>query len=263
LLIVILLAQPVVGAILLLPGIPGLVWLWFHDQARRTVVAFYDVNDDAAHWFQKLVDSAQTLAGNDGLWRINAAGNVQTTYQYKVNAGATTIVSRASAKASQDPPTLLATNIAVPSITSGKAGLFFLPDRLLVKDAKRFSDVPYAELDVEAAPMRFTESDRVPQDSQQVGTTWQYVNVRGGPDRRFKDNRRFPVMLYGEFSVASASGLRWLLQCSQPSSAERLREVLQSPPPLSASYRAEIERAKTVIGSTKRERRDSNPRPAA
>jgi hypothetical protein len=231
LLVIVLLAQPIVGAILLLPGVPGLIWLWFHDRARRTVVAFYDVNDEAARWFQRLVDAAQTLSGDDGLWRVNASGNVQTAYQYKVNAGATTIVSRSGVKASLEPPSILATNIAIPSITSGSASLFFLPDRLLVKDAKRFSDVPYAELDIRAAPLRFTESSRPPRDAQQVDTTWQYVNVRGGPDRRFKDNRQYPVMLYGELVLLSATGLNWELQCSRPSSAEQIEATLHAAPP--------------------------------
>lgn len=229
-LIVILLANPVVGAVLLLPAIPGLIWLWFHDRARRSVVAFYDVSDSAAQWFQQLVDVSRALAASDGLWRVNAAGDVQTTYQYKVNAGATTIVSRSAVGASQEPPSILATNIVVPSLTAGKAGLFFLPDRLLVRDGKRFSDVAYEDLEIGATTIRFTESGRVPRDARQVDTTWQYVNVSGGPDRRFKDNRQYPVMLYGELMLVTPGGLQWLLQCSQPAAGERLATVLRSSP---------------------------------
>lgn len=230
LLILVLLARPVVGAILLLPGIPGLVWLWYQDRARRTVVAFYDVNDAAAEWFQRLLDAMEGLAANDAVWRVNASGNVQTTYQYKVNAGATTIVSRSNAKVSQDPPPVLATNIAVPSITAGKAGVFFLPDRVLVREGKRFSDASYRDLNLAAGVLRFTESGRVPRDAQQIDTTWQYVNVRGGPDRRFKDNRQYPVMLYGEFVVATSGGLFWLLHCSRPPAAESTIRTLQEAP---------------------------------
>jgi hypothetical protein len=226
----VLLSKPVVGAVLLLPGIPALIWLWFQDRARRTVVAFYDVNDAAASWFQSLVDTMEGLAANHGVWRVDASGDVQTTYQYKVNAGATTIVSRSAAKVSQKPPSVLATNIAVPSITAGKAGVFFLPDRVLVRDGKHFSDVSYKDLEVTAGPLRFTESGRVPRDAQQVDTTWQYVNVSGGPDRRFKNNRQYPVLLYGELLLASSGGLFWLLQCSRPVSAEELFDVLERAP---------------------------------
>lgn len=230
LLLLVFLAKPVAGAVLLLPALPALVWLWFRDRSRRTVVAFYEVNDDAAEWFARLVEATQGLAANQGLWRVNAAGNVQTTYQYKVNSGATTIVSRSSATASLQPPPILATNIAVPSIALGKAGLFFLPDRVLVRDGKRFSDIPYSDLDTWAASIRFNESGRVPRDAQQVDTTWQYVNVRGGPDRRFKNNRQFPVMLYGELGLTSSSGLQWLIQCSQPTTGQHLVEVLEAAP---------------------------------
>ncbi len=229
LLIVVLIVQPVVGAILLVPGIPGLIWLWFNDRARRTVVAFYDVNDLPATWFQDLVDASQALAGQ-ALWRVDAAGNVRTTYQYKVNAGAGTIVSRKRAAASDEAPASLATNIAVPSITAGKSALYFLPDRVLVKDAKRFSDVSYAELQIQMTSQRFIESERPPRDAAQVDTTWQYVNVKGGPDRRFKNNRRLPVMLYGELDLASSGGLHWLLQVSRPDCAERLVAALLRAP---------------------------------
>jgi hypothetical protein len=230
LLIVVLMAQPVVGVILLAPGIPGVAWLWFNDQARRTVVAFYDVNDAPATWFQGLVDANQTLASCQGLWRVDAAGDVRTTYQYKVNSGASTIVSRKRASASGRPPAALATNITVPAISAGGSALYFLPDRLLLKDGKRFSDVSYRELQIEITGKRFIESQRPPHDATQVDTTWQYVNVRGGPDRRFKDNRQLPVMLYGELDLASNSGLHWLLQCSQPAVAEQIAAALQQAP---------------------------------
>jgi hypothetical protein len=229
---VLLIAQPVIGAVCLIPGIPGLIWLWYHDRARKTVVAFYDVNDSTAVWFQELVDATERLGESSGLWRINASGRVQTTYQYKVNAGASTIVSRSTAKVGLKPPRVLATNIAVPSVSSGKATLLFLPDRLLVMSGKRFSDVAYSDLGVGSAPHRFTESGRVPRDSRQVDTTWQYVNVRGGPDRRFKNNRQYPVLLYGELDLESSGGLRWQLQGSRLEAIEEFSTALRQTPAL-------------------------------
>jgi hypothetical protein len=228
--LIVILIQPLVGALLLIPGIPGLTWLWYYDRAKRTVVAFYDVNDSAAQWFQGLVDAMEQVALSDGLWRVNASGRVQTSYQYKVNAGASKIDSRSIAKVGREPPATLATNIVVPSLSSGSAALLFLPDRVLVKTGKRFSDVPYPELSVHAEPVRFIESGRVPRDGRQVDTTWQYVNVKGGPDRRFKDNRQYPVLLYGELELTSPGGLRWEVQSSRPSSVESCGTVLRSAP---------------------------------
>lgn len=231
-LLIVLVTQPVVGAVCLIPGIPGLIWLWYHDRARRTVVAFYDVNDSTADWFQGLVDAATGLGESNGLWRVDASGRVQTSYQYKVNAGVSTIVSRSTAKVGLKPPRILATNIAVPSLSSSKATLLFLPDRVLVMSGKRFSDVAYAELGIDARPLRFTESGKVPRDSQQVDTTWQYVNVRGGPDRRFKNNPQLPVMLYGELYLSSPHGLQWQLQGSRPEAIASLGALLNKSPTL-------------------------------
>jgi hypothetical protein len=80
------------------------------------------------------------------------------------------------------------------------------------------------------SPQRFIESKRKPRDSQQVDTTWQYVNVKGGPDRRFKNNRQFPVMLYGKVDLSAPSGLHWLLQFSRAPLAEQLAQTLSGAP---------------------------------
>ncbi len=80
-------------------------------------------------------------------------------------------------------------------------------DRLVVRDGRRFSDVSYGALAARYSPQRFIESGRTPGDAQQVDTTWRYVNVKGGPDRRFKDNKQLPVMLYGQVDLLAPGGL--------------------------------------------------------
>ncbi len=229
--IVLAIAAHGVGSIVLLVlGIPLVAWLHQRDGARRSVVAFYDVEDEHARWFTELVETFEELVEMSKAWRVNAAGRVQSTYQYKVNSGANEIVKRVNAGRSLRGPKLLATNIAVPSLESGRQELHFLPDRLLIRDGKRFSDLDYGSLASACSPQRFIESNRKPRDSQQVGTTWQYVNVKGGPDRRFKNNRQLPVMLYGEVDLSAPSGLHWLMQFSRAPLAERLAQALRAAP---------------------------------
>ena len=62
---------------------------------------------------------------------------------------------------------------------------------------------------------RFVEGESVPGDSQQVDSTWRYVNKKGGPDRRFSNNRQLPIMQYGVLAFSSVSGLSALLMCSR------------------------------------------------
>ncbi len=105
-----------VGAIVvLLLGLPGVIWLGLRDKARRTVVAFYDVQDEHASWLTGLVATFERLASANKLWRVTQSGNVQTTYQYKVNSGASRLINRVDARASLAGPKRLATNIAEPS----------------------------------------------------------------------------------------------------------------------------------------------------
>lgn len=226
LLVAALAAPPTVGVVLLIFGLPAVIWVGLRDRARRSVVAFYEVDGPQAVWFQGAVDAISALGQCARLWRIDAAGNVRTTHQYKVNAGASTLIRRSAVGVGMSGPKVLVTNIAVPSIASGRQSLHFLPDRLLVRDGRKFASISYGVLEQGATGTRFIETERLPRDAQQVDTTWKYVNVKGGPDRRFKNNQQLPVMLYGELTVASRDGLNWLIQSSAVAPAQRVAEVL-------------------------------------
>jgi hypothetical protein len=230
-LIVLVAALPAVAALALaILGTPAAVWLALRDRARRSVVAFYEVDGDQAAWFEHLLTSINTLGSASGLWRVNASGRVRTTHQYKINSGASQLISRSAARASSKGPKPLVTNIAVPTLSAGAQALHFLPDRILVRDGRRFAALRYDDVRADAEMQRFIESGRVPRDGQQVDTTWQYVNVKGGPDRRFKNNRRLPVMLYGRMTLKSSSGLSWIVDCSRAPLAQQTVMSLSAAP---------------------------------
>ncbi|WP_245357548.1 hypothetical protein [Kribbella aluminosa] len=219
------------GVMVWLLAIPLCWWLFLRDKARRTVVLFYDVNDQPAAWFDSFVGMWPWLTQSAKLWREVQNGRVQTTYQHKTNAGASNLVSRLSAVAGLKGPRHLATNIVVPSLTAGKSSLYFLPDRVLVCDHKRYSDVSYSHLRADGYRQRFIETPgHLPKDAEQVDQTWQYVNVKGGPDRRYSNNPVLPVMLYGQVDLSSLEGLDWRLQISRAQAAAHLAEVLAAVP---------------------------------
>ena len=51
----------------------------------------------------------------------------------------------------------------------------------------------------------FVETEFVPRDAEVVRYTWKYVNKSGGPDKRFKDNRKLPICYYGELRMQSTT----------------------------------------------------------
>jgi hypothetical protein len=108
--------------------------------------------------------------------------------------------------------------------------LYFFPDRLLVYDGGGVGAVFYPELKVDIQQSRFVEHGSLPKDSQQVGSTWQYVNKKGGPDRRFNNNRQIPIMQYGMIAFSSNSGLQALFMCSRPDAANSFRDLLSGTP---------------------------------
>ncbi|MFD3593200.1 hypothetical protein ACFWU5_10765 [Nocardia sp. NPDC058640] len=229
---VLVLATLPFGLLILILAVPLVWWLALHDQAKRSVVVFYDVTDQPAAWFGALNEALMEYAASQGKWRVNAQGGLATVHQRKINGNATGLLDRTPVTVSFDHPKHLVTNVAVPTIASGADALHFLPDRLLVRTGKHYSDVSYGMLWVQSSTRRFIESDAVPADGIRVDTTWRFANVKGGPDRRFKNNRMLPVMQYGNVRLASNSGLNWELQFSRANSFDRATSALQHPPNL-------------------------------
>lgn len=226
-----------IGIVLLIVAAPGIAWLFLRDRARKSVVAFYQVDGPQSQWFQSAVDAFAGLAQSAAVWRINAAGDVTTTHQYKVNAGANTIIKRDRVTVTDKGPKVLVTNIAVPSIQAGRHSLHLLPDRLLVRDGRRFASVSFGAMQARSEMSRFIEDGSVPRDAQRVDTTWRYVNVKGGPDRRFNNNRQLPVMLYGRVTLTTSTGLRWIIEVSRTDSSARVAGALsaaKAPQPIAA-----------------------------
>lgn len=207
-------------------------WLFFRDASRRTVVLLYDVDGAAADWFDSLVTNWEWMTQSHKLWRSVRSGRVQTTYQHKTNAGASNLVQRIPVAASLAGPKHVSTNVAVPTLNAGKSALYFLPDRLLVRERKHYTDLDYARLQVRGSGQRFIENlGGLPHDARQVGQTWQYVNVKGGPDRRFKNNPVLPIMFYGKLDLTSSNGLSWHIQTSRPDAASNIAKTLAVSPP--------------------------------
>jgi hypothetical protein len=219
------------GLIVWALALPLCIWLFLRDAAKTKVVLFYDVNDDAASWFDNLVGQWGWLSDAHKLWRTVSSGEVTTLHQHKTNAGASNLVRRVDAAAGLVGPKHLATNVAVPSIAVGKASIHFLPDRVLVKEGKTYSDVSYRHLSARGFQGQFIESvGHVPRDSVQVGQTWQYVNKKGGPDRRYANNPVLPIMMYGNLELTSRNGLHWKVQSSRAEAGVAIADLLRRTP---------------------------------
>jgi hypothetical protein len=187
------------------------VWTWWRDVLRKTVVLIYDLDGPIVEAYQGLHNGFDWLAQCGAVWHLEAKGK---TDDQKRHAGATHLVKRQAVRLIKGDPPWIKTNVEVPHLPVGRQTLYLLPDRMLVVEGGAVGAVEYAQLRVETGTSRFIEEERVPADAEVVGHTWRYVNKKGGPDRRFKDNPQVPEVLYGELGLSSASGLNEVLKTS-------------------------------------------------
>jgi hypothetical protein len=119
-------------------------------------------------------------------------------------------------------------NVEVAFVKGTGIALSFMPDRVLVYSFADVGAVSYKELMFDGRVQRFIEDGSVPHDAEVVDKTWKYVNKKGGPDKRFKDNRQLPVVLYEELRFGNASGLNEVFQVSKHSTSAAVRTAIST-----------------------------------
>jgi hypothetical protein len=174
-----------------------------YDKLRKTVVLFYHLDDDMLKAYQALHIAFDRLGNCGGKWHIEAKGG---TDRWKYNAGADTLVRRTPVRFHNEMPSWLKTNISVPVIPLRNKKFYFFPDRLLVVESGQVGAVGFGAMKLTITDSKFFEDGPVPPDAQVVGTTWRYVNKKGGPDRRFANNYEIPIVIYYDLSIEDKSG---------------------------------------------------------
>jgi hypothetical protein len=198
------------------------------DRLQKTVVLFYEIEPRFEEAYQALHNVFDRMRCCNGAWHIEARGDIQTLYEWKTHAGASSIVRRRAVAFRQGAPPYFKTNVLVPVVPAGRQTLYFFPDRLLVYAPEGIGAVLYAALEVDWSESRFIEVNSVPSDARVVDRTWRYVNKSGGPDRRFNDNPELPIALYEAVQFRSLSGLKELFQLSRTGIGQELERATKS-----------------------------------
>jgi len=199
------------------------ILLHIRDTIRKTVVLFYEFDPAAQDNYERLHAAIGSLASSARIWHVAAQGRVRDR---KYHAGASSVLSRNAIAPRIGGHPSFRCNVDIPIIPVGRQVLAFMPERLLVFESTQVGAVAYGDLRIDISETRFIEDGAIPSDSQKVGSTWRYVNKKGGPDRRFKDNRELPILLYDEVHFTSSKGLNEILHTSQNGAASALREAI-------------------------------------
>ncbi|MGI8655587.1 MAG: DUF4236 domain-containing protein [Pyrinomonadaceae bacterium] len=188
-------------------AVVGGIFTWSvhrEDMLRRTTPMFYELTEDALARFTAIQQAFNTLSRSNRIWRVRTQ---RPNFDWKRNAGASSILTRQVVAAGQMSPPYIATNVDIFGIRLDDSELYFMPDYVLVRQRNQYGAVSYASLNFSFVPTRFIEDGGVPRDARVVDHTWQYVNKNGGPDRRFSNNRQLPIAQYGLLELQSGTGL--------------------------------------------------------
>jgi hypothetical protein len=203
---------PILALVIAAVTIALTIFASLKDSLRKTTVLFFELEPEIETLYQKLHDSFGQLSSSSSKWHVEAEGAVKDR---KRNAGATSVIKRTLISLGLGNPPYVKTNVSVPSIPVGKQTLYFFPDKVLIFEPNGVGAVSYPNLRISVESTRFIEDGSVPRDAKVVDRTWKYVNKRGGPDKRFKDNRELPIALYEDLNFTSDTGLNERIEISR------------------------------------------------
>lgn len=210
-------SYPLIGLALLVSGVLLGVFVLYRFKEAHTHDIHYSLDQSAASRYAEIQGAIGSLSSCSRIWVLNTRSN---TSDLKRNAGAGLLITRRPATAGRLTTRGFRTSVSVLSIEANGVVLHFLPDQILLYSRGQYSSIAYGELSLTSRSTRFVETDPLPRDGLQVDTTWRYVNKSGGPDRRFNNNYRIPVLQYADITLANRAGLQVVLQASNLQKAQ-------------------------------------------
>ena len=200
-------------------GQHGTAW----DSMGQLTVLFYEPDTTATAHFESITSGVKSAASSR---RLQAVASTSAYADTKYSAGASSGLKFTPATWTFGQAPGMAANVSVPILQAVKITLAFYPDRILAFQGKTVGAIDYAELEAVNLPVTFVEDGTVPSDALVTGHTWQYVNKKGGPDKRFKNNRQMPLCRYNKMQLTTRKGLDIYLMCSRDGGFDDLVRVL-------------------------------------
>ena len=173
--------------------------------------------------WRDFLTSFEDLAGSEKIWDLTASAALLEADRVRRRTSASSELDRKPVTFQMGTSPAFNTETKIPIMQNQNGSdLLFHPGFLyMALRGRDFSLVDFHELEIRMAPVRFIEDEGVPSDSEVIDSTWLRVNKDGSPDRRFKENRKIPVCLYGELMIRSKTGVNEKFLVSNYRSLER------------------------------------------
>lgn len=180
------------------------LWIRWRDKMRKLTVLFYEPDAATSELYAGLALALQSAADAR---KLKSVANTSQYADTKYSAGASQGLKFSDASLFLGQAPGVVANVDVPILRAARTTLAFYPDRVLAFQGNAVGGVSYERLQAVSLATRFVENETVPSDARVVDRTWQFVNKKGGPDKRFKNNRELPVCAYNQFNLSTPEGL--------------------------------------------------------
>ncbi len=183
----------------------------------------YEFDEYSKEKYNALNNVIDIMKKNDKIWGVTSSvRNINIKYSY----GATNAIARNTIKILKGTPWYIKSNIDIYYISDIYKKIYLTPDRIIILDGFKVFGCKYNNLEFNIFDSTYVESGIIPKDAKVIHYTWKYVNKKGGPDKRFKDNRKLPVCDYGGLIVNSGDNIKCRIQFSNIDLTEELMEYL-------------------------------------
>ncbi len=189
-----------------------------------------EVDLDEACWAEwaRLEAAHKRLAGSIKLWDVTSSVAVD---RFRTRSAASQSITRKPVRIRPITDSIIAGSHEGMRIENANGDdLDIFPGLVLIrqKQGTDYALIDLRDLTISAHPQRFIEEEAVPSDAPIVDYAWEKSNKDGSPDQRFKNNRKWPVALYGRIEISTAGGIQEVYDSSNCEAAMEFADALLS-----------------------------------
>ena len=203
----ILLSVLLLNPLVLVAGVAVFGVYTLYKNLKIRIPVEYDFDEANAQYYENINNLFKEISQTQKLWLIEA---ISKDY----NAVSNNYIEKLPIKITKKLPYYLKTNIKCYCMKVKNKEFYFLPNKVLIEDSRRTLGINFSELLFEFGELECIERQVIPSDSEISGYSYQYVNKNGEPDKRYKNNPKYPKCLYGTIDIKNQDGLNLSLLLS-------------------------------------------------